>query len=106
MTKDLPSRRVVITGMGVISPCGKDLREFWTNVRQGNSAAAPVTRFDASDLPVRIAAEVKDFDVSTYLKTNKAGRFDRTVQYGVAAATLAAQDANINFSDLDPDRLG
>lgn len=106
MTKDLPSRRVVITGMGVISPSGKDLKEFWKNIREGNSAAAPVTRFDASDLPVKIAAEVKDFDVTHYLKTNKAGRFDRTVQYGVAAATLAAQDANITLTELDPDRLG
>jgi len=106
MTKDLPSRRVVITGMGVISPSGKDLKEFWTNVREGNSAAAPVTRFDASDMPVKIAAEVKDFDVTDYLKTNKAGRFDRTVQYGVAAASLAAQDANIALGELDPDRLG
>lgn len=106
MTKDLPLRRVVITGMGVISPSGKELKEFWNNVRKGNSAAAPVTRFDASDMPVKIAAEVKDFDVTHYLKTNKAGRFDRTVQYGVAAATLAAQDANIALTELDPDRLG
>jgi 3-oxoacyl-[acyl-carrier-protein] synthase II len=106
MTQDLPSRRVVITGMGVISPCGKDLKEFWKNIREGNSAAAPVTRFDASDLPVKIAAEVKDFDVTNYLKTNKAGRFDRTVQYGVAAATLAASDAKIALTELDPDRLG
>jgi 3-oxoacyl-[acyl-carrier-protein] synthase II len=57
-------------------------------------------------MPVKIAAEVKDFDVTHYLKTNKAGRFDRTVQYGVAAATLAADDANIALKDLDPDRLG
>jgi 3-oxoacyl-[acyl-carrier-protein] synthase II len=92
--------------MGVISPCGKDLKEFWKNVREGNSSAAPVTRFDASDMPVKIAAEVKDFDVTHYLKTNKAGRFDRTVQYGVAAATLAAQDAKIALTELDPDRLG
>jgi 3-oxoacyl-[acyl-carrier-protein] synthase II len=103
---DIPDRRVVITGMGVISPSGNDLKEFWHNVRNGISAAAPVSRFDASALPVKIAAEVKNFDPADYLKTTKAGRLDRTIQYGIAAATIATEDAKINFKDLDPDRLG
>src|SRR5271157_653269 len=88
-----PERRVVITGMGVISPSGRDLETFWSNVRGGISAAAPVTRFDASRLPVKIAAEVKNFDVSEFIKSRKPGRFDLSIQYGVAAATLAIQDA-------------
>jgi hypothetical protein len=91
MNIDLPERRVVITGMGVISPSGKDLGNLWSNVRGGVSAAAPVSRFDASKLPVKIAAEVKDFDVSKYIKSRKPGRFDLTIQYGVAAATLAVK---------------
>lgn len=99
-------RRVVITGMGVISPSGNDLETFWSNVRGGISAAAPVARFDASRLPVKIDAEVKNFDVSEYIKSRKPGRFDLCVQYGVAAATLAVRDAGIDLSGLDADRVG
>jgi 3-oxoacyl-[acyl-carrier-protein] synthase II len=106
MNIDLPERRVVVTGMGVISPSGKDLKTLWNNVRDGVSAAAPVSRFDTSKLPVKIAAEVKDFDVSNYIKSRKPGRFDLTIQYGVAAATLAVRDSGLDLSSLDPDRVG
>ncbi len=105
MRIDPSHRRVVITGMGVISPNGKDLNTFWSNVRGGISAAAPVTRFDASKLPTTIAAEIKEFDVSKFIKSRKPGRFDLSVQYGVAAGTLAAQDAGIDFGRIDPDRV-
>jgi 3-oxoacyl-[acyl-carrier-protein] synthase II len=101
-----PERRVVITGMGVISPSGKDLQTFWRNVRGGISAAAPVTRFDASKLPVKIAAEVKDFDVSQFIKSRKPNRFDLTIQYGLAAASLAVRDSGLDVRALDPDRVG
>ncbi len=106
MNIDLPERRVVITGMGVISPSGKDPATLWSNVRGGVSAAAPVSRFDTSKLPVKIAAEVKDFDVSRYINSRKPGRFDLTIQYGVAAATLAVRACGLNLQELDPDRLG
>lgn len=99
-------RRVVITGIGIISPSGNELGEFWKNVRGGISAAGPVTRFKVDKLPVKIAAEVKDFDVSRYVKSRKPGRFDLTVQYGVAASTLAVQDAGIDLRALDADRVG
>src|SRR5579863_6653428 len=98
-------RRVVVTGMGVISPSGKDLKTFWSNVRGGISAAAP-SRFDVSRLPVKIAAEVRDFDVSKYVKARNPGRFDMTIQYGMAAASLAVADAGIDLSRLDVDRVG
>ena len=106
MNIDLPERRVVITGMGVISPSGKDLGTFWNNLRNGLSSAAPVSRFDVSRLPVKIAAEVKDFQISDFIKSRKPGRFDLTIQYGVAAATLAVKDAGINLQKLDSDRVG
>jgi 3-oxoacyl-[acyl-carrier-protein] synthase II len=106
MNNNSSERRVVITGMGVISPSGKDLTTFWSNVRGGISAGAPVSRFDASRLPVKIAAEVKDFDVSNYIQSRKPGRFNLTVQYGVAAATLAVADAGIDLNSLDVDRVG
>ncbi|HEY3914680.1 MAG TPA: beta-ketoacyl-[acyl-carrier-protein] synthase family protein, partial [Verrucomicrobiae bacterium] len=95
-----------ITGMGVIAPSGKDLGTFWSNVRGGISAAAPVSRFDASRLPVKIAAEVKDFDISEFIKSRKPGRFDLTIQYGVAAATLAVRDSGLELQNIEPDRVG
>jgi 3-oxoacyl-[acyl-carrier-protein] synthase II len=106
MNIDMPERRVVITGMGVISPSGKDLKTLWNNVRGGLSAAAPVSRFDTSKLPVKIAAEVKDFDVGEYVKSRKPGRFDLTIQYGVAAATMAVKDSGLDVASMDPDRVG
>ncbi len=106
MRLDTSERRVVITGMGVISPSGKDLKTFWSNVRGGVSAAAPVSRFDTSKLPVKIAAEVKDFNVADFIQSRKPGRFDMTIQYGVAAATLAVRDAGIDVTALDEDRVG
>ena len=101
-----PERRVVITGMGVISPSGNDLKTFWSNVRGGISAAAPITRFDASRLPTKIEAMMKDFDVSDYIKTKKPGRLGLIIQYGASAATLAIRDAGIDLSGLDADRVG
>jgi 3-oxoacyl-[acyl-carrier-protein] synthase II len=99
-------RRVVITGMGVISPSGNDLASLWKNVRNGISAVAPITHFDASGFPVRIAAEVREFDVSKFNTHYKLGRFDRSVQYSVAAATLAVEDAAVRLSDMDSYRIG
>jgi 3-oxoacyl-[acyl-carrier-protein] synthase II len=106
MKIDLPERRVVITGMGVISPSGKDLISFWDNLRNGVSSAGPVSRFDASRLPVKISSEVRDFEASNYIKSRKPGRFDLTIQYGVAAATLAVQDSGVDLQSLDSDRIG
>ncbi len=106
MNIDAPERRVVITGMGVIAPSGKDIETFWSNVRGGISAAAPVSRFDASRLPVKIAAEVKDFDPAKFINSRKPGRFDLTIQYGVAAATLAVTDSGLDLQSVEPDRIG
>jgi 3-oxoacyl-[acyl-carrier-protein] synthase II len=105
MSIDCTQRRVVITGMGVICPSGQDLAHFWENVRGGISAAAPVQRFDATKLPVKIGAEVKDFDISRFENGKKLGRFDLTVQYSVAAAVLALKDAGIEIGKMDPDRV-
>jgi 3-oxoacyl-[acyl-carrier-protein] synthase II len=91
--------------MGVISPNGHDLVRFWENVRGGISAAAPVTRFDASKLPVKIGAEVKDFDIKRFENGKKLGRYDLTVQYSIAAAVLAVKDAGIEVQAMDPDRI-
>jgi 3-oxoacyl-[acyl-carrier-protein] synthase II len=95
------SRRVVITGMGVIAPNGRDLDTFWDNVRAGRSAAAPLTRFDANESPSRLAAEVQNWDPLPYMEAKTAKRSERSLQYGIAA-----RDAKLNFAKIDPDRAG
>lgn len=100
------SRRVVITGMGVIAPNGCDLDSFWKSVVQGVSAADKVTRFDTSNVPTKIAAEIKGFDCGRYMDPKKARRYDLSIQYGVSAARLATQHAGIDFKTFDPDRAG
>lgn len=99
-------RRVVITGMGVISASGQDLEVFWSNVCAGRSGAVPISRFDTTGLATRIAAEIQDFDPGKYMAAKKARRFDLAIQYGLAAAVAAVRDAKMEPAKLDPDRLG
>jgi len=106
-TREAPRvRRSVVTGIGVITPSGLAIEPFWNNVRRGISAAAPITRFDASRLPVRIAAEVKGFNLANYLPDVKEKRLDRTIQYAVAAAASALKDSGVKLDEMDPDRAG
>jgi len=99
-------RRTVITGIGVIAPNGQDNETFWNSIRLGVSAACPVTRFDVRDLPNKIAAEIKGFDLGAYVEAKKAKRYDLSAQYGIAASVRAVRDAGLKISDLDPDRVG
>jgi 3-oxoacyl-(acyl-carrier-protein) synthase len=91
--------------MGVISPSGNDVATLWDNVRDGCSAAAPVTKFDTSMLPVKIAAEVKNFDIEDYVKA-KAARLDYTIQYGIAAAAQALRNSGLNPRNGKAGRMG
>jgi 3-oxoacyl-[acyl-carrier-protein] synthase II len=97
---------VVITGLGVIAPNGNDLPTFWDNVRSGRSAVAPITRFDVSESPSQLAAEVQHWDPLPYMDARAAKRSERSLQYGIAAAELAARDAGLDMSKMDPDRAG
>ena len=99
-------RRVVVTGMGVIAPNGKDLVTFWESIRDGRSAAVPLTRFPAGNLPSRVAAEVSDFHIGKYSDPKKARRFDLSIQYGIAAARLSMQDAKGDVVSRNPERVG
>jgi 3-oxoacyl-[acyl-carrier-protein] synthase II len=106
MMEGLPNRRVVITGIGVVAPNGCDLDTFWNSVRTGTSAAAPVTRFDVSQLPNKVACEVTQFDAGRFMDAKKAKRFELSIRFGIGAARMAAKDAGVDFSKLDPDRAG
>ena len=99
-------RRVVVTGMGIISPVGVGLPQAWDAIRNGRSGVGPITRFDASTFPTRIAAEVKDFDVSKYLSPKEARRYDTFIHYGLAATIDAIADAGLVDYAGDKEKVG
>ena len=100
-------RRVVVTGLGVVSPVGNDMATTWANVLAGKSGAGPITHFDAAKFPVRFAAELKGFDPLQYMDRKEAKRADAYTQYAVAAAVQAMADAGFaNGHGADPDRVG
>ncbi|MEO6397388.1 MAG: beta-ketoacyl-ACP synthase II [Tepidiformaceae bacterium] len=96
--------RALVTGVGAITPIGLSVHDFWENLTSGVSGVTPITRFDASDLPVQIAAEVKDFDPGKYMDSKGARRMSRFAQLAVAAAQLAADDASLVLSDGERSR--
>lgn len=99
-------RRVVITGIGVVSPIGLGKRAYWDALKAGTSGVGHITLFDASDYPVRIAAEVKDFDPLRWMDKKEARRADRVIQFAVAAAEMAVEDASLKVDSLDKERFG
>lgn len=100
-------RRVVVTGMGAVTPLGSDLDTIWGNLISGKSGVSTVSSFDASELPTRIAAEVKDFNPEDYIDRREARRMDRFVQFAVAASQLALRDADLTIgTNTDPERTG
>ena len=100
-------RRVVITGLGLISPVGNSVEEGWQNIIAGRSGIAPVTRFDTSTFPVKIAGEVKNFDITQYISAKDARRMDRFIHYGLAAGMQAVRDAGLDqVGAADPERVG
>lgn len=100
-------RRVVITGLGVVSPVGNGKEEFWNNLLAGKPGVGPITQFDATDFPVRIAGEVKDFDPVALAGDRKTVRhMDRYTQFAVAAAKMAVADAKLDMTKENPDMAG
>jgi 3-oxoacyl-[acyl-carrier-protein] synthase II len=102
----LPPRRVVVTGLGLVSPLGLTTEETWAGLIAGRSGAARIRRFDPSNLEVRFGCEVKDFDPSPYIDRKEAKRYDLFLQYAVAAATQALQDAGLGERVPEPERAG
>ena len=103
----MSQRRVVITGLGQVSPVGNDIDSAWRNLLAGQGGIGTITRFDASDLACQIAGEVKDFDIGTYISPKEARRMDVFIHYGIAAALQAVADAGLDdVEGLDKDRVG
>ncbi len=104
MNEPSARRRVVVTGLGPVSPVGIGLEPFWTGLTSGLNGTTPITRFDASDFPVRIAAELKGFDAGRWMEPKEIKRTDRVVHYAVAAARMAWEDAGAPA--VEPSRAG
>lgn len=99
-------RRVVVTGLGALTPLGLDVSSYWENLLAGKSACDYITRFDASNFRTRFACELKGFDVTNFLDRKEARKMDPFTHYILAAADQAFQDAHINFDTIDKDRFG
>ena len=99
-------RRVVVTGLGLISPVGNSVPDAWDNLIAGKSGIGPITRFDASAISARIAGEVKDFDVAAYLSAKEARRMDTFIHFGMAAGIQAFRDSGIEVNEGNADRIG
>lgn len=94
-------KRVVITGMGTITPLGNTVQEFWGNILAGKSGAGPISKFDATLFKTRFAAEVKGFDGEAYFERKDLRKYDLFTQYAVAASEQAIKDAGLNFAEMD-----
>lgn len=104
MTKEL--KRVVITGMGAVTPLGNTLDEFWKNIVAGKSGVDLITKFDTTNFKTKFAAEVKGFNPSAYFEKNEARKYDLFTQYAVAAAEEAIKHARLNFDILNKNKIG
>ena len=102
----MSKRRVVVTGLGIVSPMGSTVESAWEAILRGQSGIGPVTRFDVSAFPVRFAGQVRGFDVAQYISPKDARRMDEFMHYGVAAGIQAVSDSGLDFSKTDPDRCG
>jgi len=103
---EIMSRKVVITGMGVITPIGLNVKEYWESVKQGKTGFGEITKFDASAYKCKIAAEVKGFDAKNYMDPKSARRMEAFCQYAVAAAKEALEDSGLDIEKEDPFRVG
>lgn len=99
-------KRVVVTGIGALTPIGNSAQEYWDNLKKGVSGAAPITRFDASKFKTRFACEVKDYDVLNYLDRKEARRMDPYTQYAMITSMEAVADSGIDNEKVNKDRIG
>jgi len=101
----MSERRVVITGIGVVTPLGWNLEQFWQSLLAGKSGIGPITRFDAAAFKARIAGEVKNFNVADYLSPKEARRMDVFIHYGMAAGIQAFKESGLVVTPENADRL-
>ncbi len=100
------NRQVAITGMGLVTPIGHTIEEFWSNLKSGKSGVDKITKFDSSMLPTQIAAEIKGFDPLEYIEKKQVRRMDLSQQYAIVGAGKALKDSGINLDSIDRERAG
>lgn len=100
------SKRVVITGLGALSPLGNDVKTSWNNAVNGVSGIGPITRVNADEYPAKVAAELKDFKIEDYMDKKDARKMDRFTQYAVVSAKMAVEDAGLDINESNADRVG
>lgn len=98
--------KIVVTGLGAVTPIGNNLEEYWSALLAGKSGAAPITKFDAKDFKTQFACEVKNFDCTPFISIKEAQRMDLFTQYAIAASQMAVDDAKINFENTNRERVG
>ncbi len=106
MPETANGRRVVITGLGVVTPAGSTVDKYWNNLTTGVSGIGPITLCDASEFPCKVAGEVRDFDPGDYIERKAARRMERFTQFMVGSAAQAITDSGIDFDNVDRDRVG
>lgn len=99
-------KRVVVTGLGALTPIGSTLPTYWEGLKKGTSGAAPITRFDATLFKTKFACELKNFDIGNFMDRKEARKMDPFAQYAMVAVDEAIQDANLPLADLNPNRIG
>lgn len=101
----MPDRRVVVTGIGALTPVGKTAPEFWNGLISGTSGARPIEHFDTTDFPTKFAAQIEDYDELNYFDRKEARRLDRVCQYALIATEEALEDSNLDLDSIDKDRV-
>ena len=99
-------RRVVVTGLGAVTPIGNTLQDYWTGLRQGVSGAGLITRFDTQKFKVKFACEVKGFDATEFIDRKESRKMDPFTHYAMVAADEAVKDSGITEGTYNPDRIG
>ncbi|MBB6367046.1 MULTISPECIES: beta-ketoacyl-ACP synthase II [Xanthomonas] len=100
------SRRVVVTGMGLVSPLGNDLASSWEGIVNGRSGIGPITQIDASQFTTKIAGEIKDFDPTKFISSKDARKMDSFIHYGVGASFMALDDSGLEITEANAERIG
>ena len=102
----MTKRRVVVTGVGVVSPLGNTIDDTWAAIKAGKSGVGPLTRVDAEKFSAKVAAEVKDFDIEQYVERKEARKMDRFTQFALAAALMAHKDSGLEVTESNAERVG
>lgn len=104
--KQMEKKRVVVTGLGAVSPVGNNVKTIWENIIAGKSGIGPLTRLNPDDFPAKVAAEVKDFDIEQYIERKEARKMDRFTHFAISASLMAVEDAQLTIDESNAEQIG